>query len=260
MKILSDYWISWLLGAIALISFTTAALIFQFNAREEFVIAAFLQAAAVFLALAIAYTLFERRSHQRQSRIDAVLVESANNLRDRARAAVINATGEIWAKPEGHDSYGPDNKTKVYEEAKQLVLERSHQVSDYRTNVHRADLYWIFRRYEDLAYECSQIIRTLSPALVEYGKLRRSMLNYEEMVNLEQRVWDELYRIPTGPDPDAKGVPADAEYNLLVLAEMAVHLIDVIDSKNYVGDPDYDREKLFAPPTFHRSRNWGLWR
>ena len=69
-----------------------------------------------------------------------------------------------------------------------------------------------------------------------------------------------MYRIPTGADPDAKGVPADAEYNLLVLAEMAVHLIDVIDSKNYVGDPDYDREKLFAPPTFHRSRNWGLWR
>ena len=153
----------------------------------------------------------------------------------------------------------PNSKARVYQQARQLVLNRSHQLSDFPNNVHhRGTLYWVLRRFEDLAFECSQMIRSLSPAIIEYGVLRRAILDFEGLVNTEARVWDELYKMPQ--DRNDKSLPAEAEYNLMVLAEVTVRLVDVFDSENYGGDPEYEEVKKYAPPTFYRSSNWGSWR
>ena len=258
MGVFKEYWIGWLLLSGFLGCFIAAALYFELS-DHKFIIASFLQGAAVALALALAYFFFERRSHQRQKRIEDVMTESVKGLRERAASAVITASGVTQHQPPGHDSFGPNTEAKVYKQARQLVLDRSRQLFDYPNNLHhRGTLYWVVRRFEDLAFECSQMIRSLSPAIIEYGVLRRAILDFEGLVNTEAKVWDELYRRP--PDQTDKSLPAEAEYNLMVLAEVIVRLVDVFDSENYVGDPEHEEVKKYAPPTFHRSSNWGLWR
>ena len=78
--------------------------------------------AGVLLALALAYLFFEQRAQTRQQRIDETVESSIFLLRDIATSAVITTTGEIWDKPRGHDSYGPETGERVYQEARDLVL------------------------------------------------------------------------------------------------------------------------------------------
>ena len=258
VRVLGRYWIGWLSFLVFLACGTTAALYFQFLGHEKFIIAAFLQAAGVFLALALAYFFFETRGHTRQRRIDETVDSSLALMRTIATSAVITATGQWWDKPDGHDSYGPTTGPRVYTEARDLVLNRSHQLGDYPNNVHSfGSLEWVFRRFEYLASYCRQLIQTAQSGLVEYGALIRAMQNLENNVASEKQLWEEFQ---TYVDSRQAPMPSEAGYNLFSIAELTIRLIDVLDTKAYSGDPEYEARRKFAPETFYRSSDWGFWR
>ena len=87
-----NYWIGWLLIAVGLACGSAAAIYFEYSDRP-FIVAAFLQGAGVFLALALAYFFFEQRSHTRQQRIDETVRWSIELLRSIAISAVTTTTG-----------------------------------------------------------------------------------------------------------------------------------------------------------------------
>ena len=259
-RLVRHYAIFWLLLIGCLTSVSIAALLFQFADHHEFefIVAALLQVAGVLLALALAYLFFEQRAQTRQRRIDETVESSVALLRGIAVSAVITTTGELWDKPDGHDSYGSNSGEKVYQEARRLVLERPHDLADYRSDVHGfGSLEWVFRMSERVALNCRQMIETIEPGLVEFGALLREMVNFESRVVMEKQVWDEFrVRLESRQIP----MPAEAIFNLSVIAELTVRLIDVLDSKNYRGDPEYEAIRKFNPEVFWRGDNWGSWR
>ena len=103
-----------------------------------------------------------------------------------------------------------------------------------------------------------QMFRTVGSSFTEYGPLIRAMINLENYVEPEKQVWKEFRlrtKYPTDP------LPAEANYNVMVIAELAVHLIDVLDSENLEGDPDYESRRRFAAEVVRRQPNkWGDWR
>ncbi|MCH8987763.1 MAG: hypothetical protein IIA92_03050 [Chloroflexi bacterium] len=251
------YRIGWLLLTAALCCLGASAYYFE-ETDHEFIIAAFLQGAAVFLALSLAYFFFESRTHQRQRRLDEVVKRAIGDLRAQAEAAVIVATGVVWDQPSGHDNFGPNSKPGVFAESRKLIVERSHQIRDYETNIlDRGGLFMASRRFEDLAFECEKLLRIHGSEISQHGILVRSLLTLEENVATEQLVWDAY---PESSKGTSIGLPSDAAFNIVTLAAVALRLIDVIESENYIGDPEYESIRHFRPETFHRSRDWGLWR
>jgi len=256
VRILAAYWVEWLLFFVFLACGTTAALYFQFLPHEKFIIAALLQVAGVFLALTLAYFFFERKAQIRQRRINETIESSIASMKTLATSAVITVTGQWWDKPDGHDSYGPTNGPKVYSEARELVLYRSHQLGDYRSNVHSlGSLEWVFRQFEHVALDCRQMILTAQLGLIELRALRSAMLNLEERVASEKQLWEEFQ---ISADSRRAPIPSEAVYNLFSIAELTVRVIDVLDSKDYSGNPEYEGRRRFAPETFYRSKDWGL--
>ena len=63
-----NYWPGWLLVLFSLACGSAAAIYFEYS-NHEFIIAAFLQDAGIFLALALAYFFFEQRSQARRQKI-----------------------------------------------------------------------------------------------------------------------------------------------------------------------------------------------
>ena len=89
----------------------------------------------------------------------------------------------------------------------------------------------------------------------EYGALIRAMVNVENYVDREKRVWEE-FRIRTA-NPNAP-LPAEASYNLLVIAEVVIRLVDVLDSGDMAGDSEYEakpkpRWDVHLPDTGNRA-------
>ena len=258
VKVITNYRLGWILIFGSLVCGTTAASIFQFLNYEKFITAAFLQISGVFLALALAYFFFEIRSQTRQQRIDETVGSSVALIRTLATSAVITATGKWWDKPPGHESYGPTNGPKVYKEARELVLNRSHLLKDYLSNVYGCEPEeWVFRKFDRLAFFCRRMIQTAQPGLVEYGALIRAMQNLEINVASEKQAWEEF---PKNEENHQISIPSEAGYNLYSIAELTVRLIDVLDSKDFGGDPEYEARRKFAPELFYRSNNWGIWR
>lgn len=259
-QLLRHYAIFWLLLIGGLTSGSIAALLFQFADHNEFefIVAACLQGAGVLLALAWAYLFFEQRAQTRQRRIKETVESSVAILRGIATSAVITTTGEIWHKPDGHDSYGPNTGERVYQEARRLVLERSHDLADYRSDVHSfGSLEWVFHISERVGLNCRQMIQTIEQGLIEYGALLREMVDFESRVVIEKQVWDEFrVRLESRQIP----MPAEAIFNMLAIAELTVRLIDVLDSKNYSGNPEYEAIRKFNPVNVWRGDNWGSWR
>lgn len=224
-----------------------------------FITAAFMQGAAVFLALSLAFFFFEFGAQRRQRRVDRVLDIAIQELRNEAVAAVVSATTAVWNEPE---SFGlipePEEFGASFEASKKLLLDRSYQLRDYPDDVlERGTLFWASRSFQDLAIECDQLIRTLGSSLAEYGVLLGAMRVLEDKVSSEKKVWDEYLIISVNQKDRA--IPVEAGYNLAVLAADTLRLIDVLDSGDYggelspktIGEADYDN--------FHRSRDWGFW-
>jgi hypothetical protein len=279
-----DYWIGCILIFLCLACWIVAALFFQ-RSDHAFIIASFLQAAGVFLALVLAYFFFEQRSQNRQKKIDKAIRRSTGELRGFASSVVIAITGNIYGKPLSHENYGPSNKEVSYQEARKITLERpSEDVGDmfneFPSSRHFGELQWIFWRLEELATKCDQTIRLLGQGLIEYDGLLRSMVSFEGYVTHEQRVWEEFLvlkpvreqefvsweKIEKGfpgrfPEPlMAEALPSEAISNLLALSRVAVRLIDVLDSQNFEADQLYEAQKSFAPEILLRSSRWGAWK
>ena len=83
------------------------------------------------------------------------------------------------------------------------------------------------------------------------------MVNVENCVESEKQVWEEFRMRMEGANPP---LPREFGFNLLLIAEVAVRLVDVLDSENLVGDPEYQSRRQFAPEVLRRSNEWGEWR
>ena len=254
---LKTYWIGWSLLVASFICWSAAAITFECT-NYDFIISTLLQVASVLLALAIAYFFFEHRSQVRQKKIDATVGSTVISIRSLAINAVIAAVQQWREHPYRHSEYGSEKSVTTYQEARKFVLERSHLLTSYENEIDSyGSLHWVFISFEELALYCGQSFRTVGPALMESGALIRAMVNLEAGVESEKRVWEE-FRIRMN-NPSAP-LPQEASYNLLVVAELTIRLVDVFDSKDLNGDPEYEATRRFAPPVFRRSRQWGEWR
>ena len=187
-----DFWIGYLLVALCLTWGSVAALYFEYS-DHAFITALLLQAAGVFLALALAYIFFEQRTQKRQRKIDNAIRRSAEERREFASSAVITTTGDIFGKPISHKNYGPSNREATYQEARQITLEPHSKNGSDRFNQfpsHRriSELQWVFRGFKELATRCEQTIRLFGPALVQYDGLLRSMVRFEGYVKNEELI------------------------------------------------------------------------
>ncbi len=252
---LRTYWIGWSLLVASLVSWLAAAVYFEYT-DHAFIISTLLQAAGVLLALALAYFFFEHRSQVRQKKIDLTVGWTVDRLRNFAKGAVTTTVKQWQEHPHRHNAFGAHNIARTFEEARPFVLSRSRSIDDYDSGIDSFDsLHWVFRNFEDLTSYCAQSFRTIGPALMESGSLIRAMVNLEGRVESEKRVWEE-FRIRMIDTP----LPREASYNLLVIAELAIRLVDVLDSKNLSGDPEYEHHRQFAPEVIWRSDKWGEWR
>ena len=252
---LRAHWIGWCLVVTGVLCWSAAAVLSEY-AGHGFIIASLIQCAGILLALAAAYFFFEHRSQVRQKRIDLAVDWAVGRLRSLAIRTVTTAVEQWQEHPHRRGEYGAHNTAKTFEEARTFVVSRSHSISDYDTGSDSFDsLHWVFRNFEELASYCGQAFRIIGPALMEFGALIRAMLNLEGSVRSEKRIWEE-FRTRMNDTP----LPREASYNLLVVAELAIRLIDVLDSKNLSGDPEYEHTRRFTPAVLWRSQQWGQWR
>ena len=183
---------------------------------------------------------------------------SIDHLRSLARNAVM-ITVEQWREhPYRHTEYDMHPKQLTYEEAREFVLERSHILEEYPCGIDSfGSLYYVFQRFDELARYCAQTFRTVGSTLVEYGALIQAMTRLEDRIEAESRVWEEFRKRMESPNSP---LPAEASYNLLVIAEVAVRLVDVLDSENFSGDPEYEARRNYVAEVIRRSPQWGNWR
>jgi hypothetical protein len=260
-----------------------AAMYFEYS-NHEFIIASFLQGAGVLLALGLAFIFFEQRTHKRRNKIDAAVRRSTNDLRTTSEAAVIYATGTIHNEPSSYLSYGPTNREQTYQAARQITLERSSKQHDlfdeFPDNRHFGEFRSVLLRFQELTVRCEQLVRLFGPGLTEYDALLRCMNDLEIYMKKEESVWKEFLALKSVRDrkyaswektqkefpgrfprpPMADALPSEAVSNLLGIAELAVRLVDVLESDNFEGDSDYEAKKRFAPVVMLRSDRWGSWR
>ena len=194
----------------------------------------------------------------RQKKTDASVNATIDSLRSMARGAVISTFQQWREHPHRYKEYGSQYREPTFEEARGFVLGRSRTLEEYPSGIDSfGSLHWVFTGFEDLASHCGQLFRTLSPSLMEYGALIRAMVNLERYVELEKCVWEEFRMRTDGPNSP---LPAEAGYNLLVIAEVAVRLADVLGSKEFEGDSEYEARRQFAPEVIRRSNKWSEWR
>ena len=255
LRVLKAYWIGWSLLVAGLVSWSAAAVYFEYT-NHDFIISTLIQVAGVLLALALAYFFFEHRAQVRQKKIALNVDRTVAHLRSLAQGAVTTAVKQWQDHPYRRNRFDPHDIARSFEEARQFVFSRSRLIEDYDSGIDSFDsLYWVFRNFEELTSYCAQSFRTIGPALMESGALIRAMVNLEAIVNSEKRVWEEFRNLKSDSP-----LPWEASYNLLVIAELAIRLADVLDSKDLRGDSEYENARRFAPETVWRSREWGEWR
>ena len=57
----------------------------------------------------------------------------------------------------------------------------------------------------------------------------------------------------------AEDLPPEAITNLQTIAELAVRLVDVLNSPNFQADQACEEKRRFAPEVFLRTDRWGGW-
>lgn len=275
----TEYWIGITMLAAAIVFFWAAAGVFQYFSYQRFIIASLLQGSAVFLALSLAFFFFEVREHRRRLRINASVDYALESVRSKSMATVINTTGTILELPENYMNWGPNTKEKTYQASRQLVVDRPPLQQDDRLLIEDSFRAYrgVLNRFQELANECTQLIRLLSSQLSEFHVLLDSIRALENIVSKETTVWEEFLSLQptretaylaweqhergfpgqTRRPRTPEALPPEAKYNLLGIAEYAVRLIDVLDSKNFEGDPVYEHEKHLAPIMMWRSNEWG---
>ena len=194
------------------------------------------------------------------------LVEwSIDRLRTMAMRAIV-VTAEQWqGHPGRHREYGSHPRPLKYANAREWVLRTVAERTVVLTEDYPAgmdsymSLHWVFRKFEELADYCTQMIRTTGPALIESAALMRAIVEIESCIHFEKRVWDEFrIRMHRPNDP----LPGEANFNLLAVAAKVIRCIDVLEDEDHYGDPDHDALNPYRhpPPVLWRSDRWGEWR
>ena len=176
-----------------------------------------------------------------------------------SKGAVISAAQQWREHPIRAQESSSPHQSKTYEVAREFVLNRSRLIDDYPGCIDSyGSLNWVFRDFQAAASECNKVFRLASSSVAGYESLSQAMLRLERCVKCEEQVWKEfLDRAghPTSP------LPREASFNLLVIAELAVLLVDVLDSENFTGDLEYEgRTSVVGGPPVWRSDEWGNWR
>ena len=181
-------------------------------------------------------------------------------LRNAAIHAVTVTAQQWFDHPRRQHSHELPRRPQDYTKARDLILKLiestpiepatfSEGIDSYRS------LRWVLKTFEELADQCTQAIRTTGPSFMEFGALARAILQMEERINFEKRVWDE-FRIRLKDENDV--LPNPANHNILILARQAVRFVEILEDEEYYRDPDIlDR---FTPGTFLQSPEWGDWR
>ena len=191
------------------------------------------------------------------------LVEwSIDRLHNMARAAVVTAAEQWHEHPGRHRQLGSgpgiDNYLAAREWVAKEVGERTVELARYPAGMDSyGSLYWVFRRFEELAELCARTIRTIGPALVESGALVRAIADMEECILAEKSVWDG-FRLRMADELSL--LPGEANYNILSLAARTVSFVDVLDDEDGYGDPDHGALAPHRRPVVLRSQEWGEWR
>lgn len=179
-------------------------------------------------------------------------------LTTMSKGAVISAAQQWREHPIRAQEFSSPHQSITYEVAREFVLNRSRLIDNYPGGIDSyGSLNWAFRDFQAAASECNKVFRLASSSVAGYESLSQAMLKLERCVKCEEQVWKEfLDRAghPTSP------LPREASFNLLVIAELAVRLVDVLDSENFTGDPEYeDRISVVGGPPVWRSGEWGNW-
>ena len=176
-----------------------------------------------------------------------------------SKRAVISTAQQWREHPIRAQEFSRPHKSLPYEAAREFVLTRSRLIDDYPGGIDSHDsLNWVFRNFLAAASECNEVFRLASPTVVGYEILSQAMRRLERCVKCEEQVWKEFLDRAGHPHSP---LPREASFNLLVVAELAVRLVDVLDSENFTGDPEYeDRISVVGGPPIWRSDAWGNWR
>ena len=152
----------------------------------------------------------------------------------------------------------PQDYTKARDVILKLTESRPIEPATFSKGVHSyRSLRWVFSAFEELAGQCTQSIRTTGPSFMEFGALTRAILEMEERIEVEKKVWDEFRIRMTNED---EILPNPANYNILGLARQAVHFVEILEDKEHYRNPDYDTRNRFPQVTILRSPEWGEWR
>ena len=230
LRLIMSYWIGFLLLASAISSFITSAFLFEFT-NHEFIIASLIQLAGVLLALSAAYFFFEHRAIARQRRIDETLGTATTGLRG-SLMRVVSTTVISWDESfwEENEPSGSGDIEERFREARECLRNRTLDFAHYeeRRPAYSA-IYWMLRRFVWSASHCRQTLGLLGEALTEHSSLILAMSTFVNAVDQENELW---LRAMKQSGSDSTTLP-EALYNLLVLSDMAIQIVDIIDIKGF---------------------------
>ena len=187
---------------------------------------------------------------------------SIDRLSKMAKGAIVTTAQEWWGHPDRRVGYGLDWEPQNYKESCELICtivdKRYITFAGFPVTVDSYDsLYWVFKRFEELASCCTETMETVRPALIDLGGLIRAITDMTRLVDFEKLVWEEFRVRMNGSDSI---LPREARYNLVTVASQTIRFVDVLEDQERYGDPEYDPDRKFRPPTFLRDRQWGQWR
>ena len=183
-------------------------------------------------------------------------------LRNKAIYAVTVTAQQWFDHPGRQGSQDLRRRPQDFKESKDMIL----RLTEHRPLVPEvfsmgidsySSLRWVFGAFEELAELCTQVMRTTGPSLIELGGLTRAILEVEERINFEGKVWDE-YRIRMKDENDA--LPNPASHNLLSLARKAVRFVEVLEDEEHYNDPEHNEASRIRGEVIPQSREWGSWR
>ena len=183
-------------------------------------------------------------------------------LRSTAQHAVMVSAQQWFDHPGRQRRHISRNRPQTYTTARDAVLQLTAcRPLDAESFTKGIDSYltlsWVFRLFEELADQCTQTVRTVSPSLMEFGALGRVILEMEKRINSEKSVWDEFrIRMKNGLDI----IPNPANYNILSLARLAVHFVEVLEDEERYRSPDREVFDQMERIAFLKSPDWGDWR
>ena len=166
----------------------------------------------------------------------------------------VTAIVEQWRRhPSRFGASGQQCRRPTYAESRDFIIDRSRRLDDYESGVDSyGSLYHVFRELEDLAARCGQVSQMMDSIPMEH----RAMIDVEDYVKREQLVWQEFRDRTNHPNSP---LPAEAGYNLLAIAGVVVHLVELLNSGNLLGDSEYEVRRRLTPVVVWRSENWGDW-